>query len=355
MNLISSKIDVAWDYAQKSYSVPKSGKHYGYLCGRILVAMEKNEDALKYFDECYSLFPDAIDPESARAYMYLLAKNENYIKAKEILEIYIDKGSFFAGLGLYASGVYEKCGDLAKSIYSAFLDYEYHSCFGKADDKRFVANLNTLEEKYKEKGIELDDDGKNALRQLKSLYGTSPIASPATDYYVSQYIRLREKIRCETFDFEDYKNFVSLEKYFNQFPSYYWLLMNLVPQFESSNVQGLVLGLCEKIINLNSDSVFVPSCRSIMGRSAGLSDEECKALRLTEEIQNAVYLFARTGKTEYLDEVYAFLSLPDCTYVYDGVMLLKDFVADKNLADAFVSRAKTASGRLKERLNFILS
>ncbi len=355
VNLIDSKIDEAWEYAKKSYGIPKSGKRYGFLCGRILVAMEKEDEAKKYFDECYSLFPDAIDAESARAYMYLLAKNEDYDKARKILEIYIDKGTFFSGLGLFASGVYEKCGDLEKSIYSAFLDYEYHSCFGHGDDGQFAANLNTLEEKYRENGISMDEKAKNAIKQLKSLYSQSLIASPASDFYVSQYVHLREKIRCRTFDFDDYKSFISLEKYFNQFPCYYWILMNLVPQFETSNVDALVLTLCEKIISLAPSSVFTPSCRALIGKSQGLSEAESGKLRISEEIQNAVYMFVQTGQTKYLDEVYDFLSLPDCTYVYDGVMLLKGFMDNKFLFDEFASKEKNEKGRLKERLAFILS
>ena len=356
MKLLESDIEEAWNYASSSWAVPKAGKRYGYLCGRILTAMEKKDDALKYFDECYALFPDAIDSEAARAYMYLLSLNKNYDKAREILEIYIEKGDFFPGLGLYSSGVYEKCGDFEKSIYQAFLDYEYHACFGNADDSRFLANLETLEEKYTENGIKLDEKAEAALVQLKALYGTVPSVTPASDYYVAQYVLFRQKIRSGSFDASDFRKFVSLENYFNQFPCYYWLLTKLVPRFEDPEyVQDIVAGLCEKIIMLDPSSIFVPDCRKTLGKTAGLTEKECEKLRLSEEIEDSVFRFVRTGKEEYLEEVYSFLTLPDCTYVYEGVMLLRNSIVNKKLLKEFTAKVINADGRLKDRLTFILS
>ena len=214
IRLIEAEFDEAWSYAKKAYDVPKAGKYYGYICGRILVAQNKEDEALRYFNECYDAKLAAIDAESARAYMYLLAKTENFQKAKDILEIYIENGNYFAGLGIFASNIYEKCGDIEKSIYMAFLDYEYQSCFMNLDDNKFLLNLDRLDADFRAKNIALNDASRKAIAQIKSLYGDSSLASPASDFYVSKYILCREKIRGKTFDIKDYETYISLEKYF---------------------------------------------------------------------------------------------------------------------------------------------
>ena len=48
--LINNQIEIAYQYVEKAYNIPKYGKLYGYLLGRILINLDKKEEALKCFE-----------------------------------------------------------------------------------------------------------------------------------------------------------------------------------------------------------------------------------------------------------------------------------------------------------------
>ena len=354
LKLLESNLDEAWKYALKAYNIPKSGKAYANLCGRISLAFNNESEAMKYFDESYSDNSDLWDAESARAYMYLLAKNEDYKKALELCEIYLESGNFFSGLGVFASGLYEKNEIFDKAVFYAFLDYEYMSCFRPTDNIKFLQNLDRMSEELQKQGIVLSKEAENAIQQLKSLYSESALCAASSDFYISKYILCLEKLRTKTFTFQDYEVYISLEKYFKNFPSYYWNLMNVIPK-NDPNREALITKSCEKLIMLSSNSVFVPYCREILSAYSGISKEESKKLRLSSEIMNDAFLFIRTGDTKYLEEVYSFLTISDCSYLYDGVTLLRNSMVNEKHRAEFESKKQSAKGRLKDRLIYILS
>lgn len=160
------------------------------MAGRVLTALDRKEEALKYFEKTYKEYPNLITGEEIRSYMYLSGESKNYKKALELLELYFEKGEFFSGLGLFASGVYEKNDLFIKSIFSAFLDYEYQSCFGNSDDKKFIQNLNDLRTKL------VAEEGKeaaiNAIDYIISLYLDTDVKEMDLDFFPFQYIKLKK-------------------------------------------------------------------------------------------------------------------------------------------------------------------
>ena len=189
--LLENNTEKAWNYAQKAYSVPDAGKSYGYLCGRILALINNEKEALKYFNEAYSAFPEKLDKDAARTYMLLLAKSSDYKKCASILDKVSEDGIYFPDFGIFASKVYESTGEYRKAVLYAWLDYEYKSDYGYADNEKFLQNLKNFELKFPD--ISQEKDVHDALTQLRSLYSNSSIPAAAGSDYISQYIQLKEK------------------------------------------------------------------------------------------------------------------------------------------------------------------
>ncbi|MBC6714053.1 lipopolysaccharide assembly protein LapB [Treponema sp. Marseille-Q3903] len=349
--LMNNEVETAYSYVEKACAVPKYGIIYGYLAGRILTTLERNEEALKYFDETYKKYPNLITGEEIRSYMYLLGESKNYKKAQELLELYFEKGEFFSGLGLFASGVYEKNNLFVESIFSAFLDYEYQSCFGNADDKRFVQNLNELRNKLVSESK--DEESINAVDYMLSLYLGTDVEEPKIDFFPFEYIKLKKTAKNRAWSNKEFNEYMALEKYFKNFPCYYWNLWTMLPKVQAGDLSNWKV-ILEKIIMLgNSD--YYDSSRVILGKLCGLNDSDASKILLPQEVQRLILIYINDSDKRALEYIYSLLNLPDCDYVIQGTQVIKQNIDNKTLSQALYEKSLTASGRLKERINYILS
>ena len=342
----------AWEYVQKALSIKKEGEKYGYLAGQIQLAREQKEDALALFERTYSTVPELITAQQLRAYMYLLATGRNYVKCREILELYFEKGTYFSGLGLFASGVYEHVGEWQKSIFSAYLDYEYQASYGNANDTKFLENLSALEKKLPE--ADRNGEAKKAVETLRDYYTNKRISALDTDFFAYKYLSLKQKIENKTATQQDFNTFLSLEKYFTPFPVYYWLIWQCAKELEPQSAKQWI-PILEKIILLNSNTQFARNARIQLGMIQNLTESDSKKILLPNETEFFLNSFINTGKREFLQPVFELLSLPDCTYIYNALEMLRVTDMPLPLKNELKEELNTASGRLKDRLSFILS
>lgn len=349
--LAAGNTEDAWNYISKARSIKKYGNTYGYLAARILLTRGKKSEALETMDKTYAAVPGNITSDDIRTYMYLLADTGRYDDCSRLTDLFFEKGKYFPDLGLFASTVYEKTGQLKKSVYSAFLDYEYESCFGRADDRHFLENLATVEKTITGKtGYQ---EGIKALRCVRSLYNDSPFPDDDTDFFVYQYIRAKKKLRTAPLSANELTDYMKLEKYFSEFPVYYWnVWLSAIKDPAASRTDWIPV--LERVIISAPKSVYAPQARKAIGQQCGLTAEQSEQLLMPPEIREALLAYGDDSKEEHLEPVYSLLSLPDCTYVYNAIGQVQQNRQILHLDPVLSKRLAASTGRLKDRLFFIL-
>ncbi len=349
--LMNNQVESAFEYVKKACDVPKYGKIYGYLAGRVLTTLDRKQEALGYFEKTYKEYPNLITGEEIRSYMYLLADSKNYKKVLELLELYFEKGSYFSGLGMFASGIYEKNGLMRESIFTAFLDYEYQSCFGNADDKKFVQNLNDLRSKLISESN--NESVVHAIDYMLSLYVDSDVSKPDMDFFPVKYIELKKIAKNKPWSNKEFNEYLTLEKYFKNFPCYYWILWEMLPKINSGDLVNWK-SILEKTILLGNSEYYEPA-KIALGKLAGLNASDSSKLLLPQEVQNLLWIYISKGDEKTLDYIYDFLTLPDCDYVLQSYPIIKQNLNNNSLRQAFLNKSKTVNRRLKERIDYILN
>lgn len=351
LNLLSNDLEQASEYVKKAYAVPKYGANYGYLKGRIDFALKNSDSAWDVFEKTYKKFPEQISAEEIKTYMYLAADRKEYKKALDLLELYFTKGAFFPGLGLFASGIYEKNGNLERSVFTAFLDYEYQSCFTKQNDKLFVENLKNAITKAESEG---HTDEMNALKAVIALYTDSEFPIIETDFFAYKYIYYKYKYLHSQWVPNDAKYYFSIENNMNTFPIYYWLIWEVVSKADIKNYSNWT-SILEKILLLNR-SIYTDKARIALGKIAGFSEKDAEKLLIPAEVQVILNNYFSTEDEDILNPIYNFISLNDNSYVYSALAILKSYSAQNPLFKKVLSaKADVSIGRLKERLLFILN
>ena len=349
--LMNNQVESAFEYVKKACDVPKYGKIYGYLAGRVLTTLDRKQEALEYFEKTYKEYPNLITGEEIRSYMYLLADSKNYKKSLELLELYFEKGTYFSGLGMFASGIYEKNGLMRESIFSAFLDYEYQSCFGNADDKKFIQNLKDLRSKLVSESK--DKSVINAVDYMLSLYIDIDVGEPNIDFFPVKYIELKKIAKNKPWSNKEFNEYLTIEKYFNNFPCYYWNLWKMLPKINSGDLTNWK-SILEKIILLGNSEYYEPA-KIALCKLIGLNVADSSKLLLPQEVQNLLWIYISKGDEKVMDYIYDFLTLPDCDYILQSYPIIKQNLNNNSLRQTFLNKSKSANGRLKERIDYILN
>ena len=115
------------------------------------------------------------------------------------------------------------------------------------------------------------------------------------------------------------------------------------------------LRVLEKTIALAPSSSYASLARESLASCIGLEKKNASALLIPQEVKAAVDGFAATADDGRLFPLYALLDLPDCSYVYAGVQIVKLSASEPLVHAALVKKFDRSSGRLKDRLAFILS
>jgi tetratricopeptide (TPR) repeat protein len=273
MDLVRGDYGRALEYTERAIALDGEERPaLLFLKGHILIAGEENEKALEFLAGLFKTRREEAGPEDIRAYMYLLARAGRAAEAAEMADLFFEKGVYFPGLGLFASSVYESCGETGKAVLAAFLDYEYQSGF-REDDGTFLRNIGNLEEKLGREGPG-GRDGKAAqsLGLLRSLYEPET-GLPAYEgsFFAGDYILCKKKILEGSLTEADFDRYLSLEPYFRVFPSYYWnlwqgaLLINGKPPAE-------YLAALEKVIALDREGIYAKSAWGELTRFLGFEE-----------------------------------------------------------------------------------
>ncbi len=261
IELSKKKYDAAEIYIKNAINYDKQHTQgYEYMLGHLQVIKENNEQALKLFDDIYSKQPELATVNDLQTYMYLLAEAERYDDCITIINKYMPTGQWFAGLGSFASTVFEKNGMLQESLLCAFLEYEYNSSMTVPEDEKFLKNMDSVEQLCKENGT--SEIVMPVLFLIRNLYiNNENITLEVRDNFISEYLILRNKINSKAVTENDFKIFLSLEPYFRNFPIYYWSVWQCVKVIDSNQLPNFVAVL-KKVIALSPTSALADTARN---------------------------------------------------------------------------------------------
>jgi tetratricopeptide (TPR) repeat protein len=271
--LLQNEYVKAMNYAEKAITADdEKGKHYRFLKAHILIAQNKYDQAIILFDELYQSQRDLMLADDIRAFMYLLATAGRYSDCAQMVDLYFEKGTFFNGLGLFASGAYENSGQINKSILAAFLDYEYYSSYNITDDRDFLENINTLERQLDLKGMLAETEA--TIRLIRSLYDDSSliVGRNHSGFFVEDYCIFKKKILTNSLTFTEFQQYLNLEPYFKNFPVYYWLVWKAAKELTPDLIANYIPSL-QLILILDQNGRYAQSAWEELTRFMGYINE----------------------------------------------------------------------------------
>lgn len=350
-------------YAKKSIDAHSEGENQYYLLGQSQLAQGKTEDALKTFDLAFSTVPEKASPDDLREYMYLLANSGRFTECVPILERYFETGKYILGLALFASTVYENVGETEKFILSALLDYEIIFTYAEYEHNELLNDLMSILDELETALHSMGEDaiGVPVLQLIRSQYDKDIIVEDTfSSFFIARYYVLTRKIMDNTVTVEDYKEYLSLEKYYKMFPVYHWNVWTMSKMLAPSGVPENTLAL-ETFIALQPGEFSVNKAKYELGALIGLDKDTSKHILTGFELRLIVSEYGKTGNPTLFDKIYALLELPDNSYVTHAMEYLKylieyskDNKQEYTLEDILSAKLQTADGLLKERLEYIL-
>lgn len=353
LEYILKNYQTALEYADKGIKEDKEqGVFIKFTKAKILMELGKNEESVALLDSLYKTNSQDATSEDMQFYMYVLANEGRYDDAVKILEQYFDTGNYFIGLGSFASGIYEKTGDIPKSILATFLDGEYYSCFNPAAHNEYLSNINKLEEKLKSDGVYAPSE--NVINYLKSYFSNDISISYETDFFVKDFIDSVKKINSKKFTKNDLPAFLKLEDSFSSYPSYYWHTYNAFMLLDE-NTKKEAVSILEKIIDLGNNNIYITEAKHALGNISGLSEIQSEKLLVPSEIISIVYDFQTTRDESELNPVFELLELPENSYELFALDFLKERYKLLAIENILQNKKSNCSERLKERINYILN
>uniref|UniRef100_A0A7C3E8H5 Uncharacterized protein n=1 Tax=Gracilinema caldarium TaxID=215591 RepID=A0A7C3E8H5_9SPIR len=258
---------------------------------------------------------------------------------------------FSPGMGLAESSLYEKSGDLAGAVFSAFKELFFAYQYG-------YIKSSVLEERLKavEKNVPNNPSVGHALTACRALIsgngsrGLDALAKINLDYYeLDSFPRWIERVFLLASDRGNEKildEFLATRSRYNNYP-FYWLL---IARRSRGNAQ---LDAAERCVSLAPEGPYAEEGRILMALGVGLARKDAPALRTRMEIEALITAAAQTGNSESLKDLLPLLALPDNPYTLYALGACRGVASDTAFGAFFERETKKASGRLAERLRYV--
>jgi hypothetical protein len=330
---------------------------------RACQATRKTREALEDYTRGWSTDRSAMIPDDFRNYSALLIAAGKYAEALEVYAEYQILFTYEAGIGLTESLLYEKLARIEESIVAAFKELEYQRYRGGVPEALIQDNLAKLSRKLDDRQWNPEGKGKSLVAALRryargewreAARGLEQ-AGPALDLRFGRYLLLSAKLETGQAAEADFREYGGLEPYLKRLPAYYYHLWRGMRHGSGGDLPAGVRPVLEKCILLAPNTPFALESRRALGRLIGLAAAEGEKLLLGPELEAIGRRMAAGESLDRLEPVLELLSTPDNEYQLLAVVLLKQLKSREQVRAYLIERARTSTGRLKERLSFVLS
>jgi hypothetical protein len=349
------------EYAQKALAIktPEAAP-FGFIAGRALLAQEKQKEALVLLDAAWAAAKPTMSAEDYRAYARALeatARNKDLIA---VLESYESAFPYEPGLGLMQSAAYERLGDLDASVLTAFKEAEYAIAYGASRPADVQKNLAAIGKRLDDKSFNLSGAGKSALEAVTA-FGCGDWAraerllearNGSTTF--ERYLLLSARIEAGQAGVADMSSFAALQPALRSLPPYYYRLYLGFHQMGGRGADQLA-DLLESAIDLTPHAGSSSLYRRDLATVFGLAAEDGARLLTRTEMSAAAEKAAATGESSLLEPLVETLELKDNRSTLMAVGILRAFAQDARHRPFFTDRVRSAKGRTRERLEYILA
>jgi tetratricopeptide (TPR) repeat protein len=334
-----------------------------FIRGKAYQAIGRTKEALEDFSLGWSAAPGAMLPEDFRTYSALLIQAARYQEALEAYTEYQVRFLYETGIGLTESLLYEKLGKIEESVIAAFKELEYRRYLAGVPEALILDNLQKLGRKLEDRQWNPEGRGKALVEALqryvrgdwkeaeRSLQKPGPIQDLPFGRYLLLSARLEATLAAEA----DFQNYRLLEPYLKGLPAYYYHLWRGMRSGSGTYTPAIARPVLEKCILLAPQTPFALDGRRELGRLIGLAPAEGQKLLLAPELESIGRQVVSGADLGRLNPVLELLSTPDSEYQLSAVLLLKQLKSREQVHEYLAERARTSTGRLKERLAFVMS
>lgn len=290
--------------------------------------------------------PVSYKPETARA-LQKLTEDER-------------SGGFRPGMGLAESSLLEQAGDLAGAVFAAFKEvffaYQYGYLKASQVDERLAAVEGQFPANEAVKAslgacrALVAGDAERGLTQLRLINLDS--------YELDAFPRWMERVFILSAGKGAGNGAVSLnQKVWNEYLAtrsryinypLYWLVVAR-KSGGSQRLDG-----AERVVSLAPQGPYAEEGRTIMALEVGLTKKDGAAIRTRMEIEAKIQTAIVDESGEGLRDLFPLLALPDNPYTLYALGALRGLAANDVFARFFEGEAKKSSGRLGERLRYVL-
>jgi hypothetical protein len=320
------------------------------------LSLKDRAAALKDYDKGWSACRSSMSAEDYSSYAEALMGAGRYADAILAMSEFQKAFPYYPGIGLLESECYERVSDESSAILCAYKEYEFQRSFANSSHKAVFEVPDSALEK---RGAASSGAQKSAERLVASLKAFSAgdwkavVGVPCHGF--GEYVVLAAKLESGPASAADLERYILLEPYLKSFQSYYGHLWHVLKKDERSYSAKAARPLLEKCVALAPASSLALEARGELGRLAGIGKAAGEKLLVPAEI-DAIFTDILAGAPfSRLDPVLALLETPDNDYQLNCVCALGKISADPGLRAYLSAKAKSAQGKLRERLTYIIS
>ena len=330
---------------------------------RAYQAIGKTQEALADYARGWSADRPAMIPEDYRGYSALLVAAEKYAEALEVYAEYQILFPYETGIGLAESLLLEKLGRIEESIVAAFKELEYQRYRGGVPEALIQDNLAKLSRKLDDRQWNPEGRGKALVEALRRYSRREWVEaaralerpSPALERRFGRYLLLSARLESGQAAEADFREYEGLEPYLKGLPAYYYHHWRGMRHGSGGDLPAGARPVLEKCILLAPNTPFALESRRELGRLIGLAQTDGERLLLGPELEAISRQVAGGQSLTRLEPVLELLSTPDNEYQLLAVLMLKQLKSREQVRAFLAERSRTATGRLKERLAFVLN
>ncbi|MDY2924915.1 MAG: hypothetical protein SOT15_08480 [Treponema sp.] len=348
INFFEGNLENALLYIEEACKIKTWGIRCNYLKGRILLAMDRKEEALQAMEKAWAK-DKIINAEDLRVFMFLTAEFEQYQHCLELVNHYFESAGYFYGLGKFASEIYEKNGLTFEAALLSYLDFEYRSGFEELQESQILSKIEKFE------ASESEEAGK-ARECIKAMLKKEKLPQIKSDFWLYNFFCVKNQIITEEENSSQLSEYIKYEKYFHSHPGYYYdMLKALENDIPTPGKEKIIVNLLERIIETGRKSKYADEARLALGNKLGFSRQDSEKILLPIETEALLLEFMADSSKKTISPIFELLALPDCKYVYSAIVSFRNKITNPHVNSALREQLASSSGRLKDRISYILS
>lgn len=337
---------------------PQGSGSAGFSKGRALAALGRVPESVDAFKAAFATSGDEASADDWMAYVSTLSDADPGAALAALAE-YDSRFPYEPGMGLVESALREKSGDLAGAVYAVCKDVEYARAVGAIDVATALDRLAQVRAALG--GMAGSAEGTAALDTCDAfIRGDWVLAQRGLSAYrgdqpMPSWMYLASLARTAPLSPEQLDAYGRLAATFSDLPSYWHVLLTSMERASSGASAADRRRAAELCIDAAPEGPHASDARRALALSIGLGSEAGSSLLTKAEIENLGARSVGGGGAEVLDPIYRLLTLPDNDYTLYAVGMLKGLSAEAFYRAIFSERARSASGRLLERLTYVLN